>query len=300
MTINQESRLKMFLAVSEFLAGNGEITKQLPGFDTCVSELNNTIQMIKESDEKQKNITTGNTKLKNESRHKLVTLASETAVRVIAYATINDDKKLLDEVNFSISDLNRMTDLQLRGFSELLLQNTEKIVGSLAPFGISSETQKNLAGVIAEFIASLTGPRIAVTKRHDATIQLDFHFSEADAILDKMDALAAILKSSDTGFSNSYKGVRKIIKVSGGSMALKATIRESASMQPVKGAICTWRSNGLSGTKRSAQMGSFFIRNMKPGKYEITVKKEGYREKLVSVNINPGERSDLEVFIEKE
>jgi uncharacterized membrane protein len=37
---------------------------------------------------------------------------------------------------------------------------------------------------------------------------------------------------------------------------------------------------------------------MKPGAYEVAVKKEGYKEQVVNVSINDGERSELVVELE--
>lgn len=51
--------------------------------------------------------------------------------------------------------------------------------------------------------------------------------------------------------------------------------------------------------KRTAQKGSFYIRNMQPGTYKVVVKKPGYKTKEVVVSISSGERSDLKVELEK-
>jgi hypothetical protein len=45
--------------------------------------------------------------------------------------------------------------------------------------------------------------------------------------------------------------------------------------------------------------GSFHIMNMRSGVYKVEVKRAGYKEKEVTVNIPEGVRSDLKVELEK-
>ncbi len=51
--------------------------------------------------------------------------------------------------------------------------------------------------------------------------------------------------------------------------------------------------------KKTASKGSFQIKNMQSGTYKVLVQKPGYKDKEVSVSISDGERSDLNVVLEK-
>jgi uncharacterized membrane protein len=51
--------------------------------------------------------------------------------------------------------------------------------------------------------------------------------------------------------------------------------------------------------KKTAEKGSFHIKNMQAGTYKVVVNKPGYKDKEVSVSVADGERSELSVELEK-
>ena len=51
--------------------------------------------------------------------------------------------------------------------------------------------------------------------------------------------------------------------------------------------------------KKTAEKGSFHIKNMQAGTYKVIVSKPGYKDKEASVSISDGERSELSVELEK-
>jgi hypothetical protein len=72
-----------------------------------------------------------------------------------------------------------------------------------------------------------------------------------------------------------YRTVRKLVNTNAGVVALKATASDIVTTEPLKGVLFTLTSDGTVLTKRTAEKGSFHIRNMKPGAYEVVVKKDG-------------------------
>jgi uncharacterized membrane protein len=51
--------------------------------------------------------------------------------------------------------------------------------------------------------------------------------------------------------------------------------------------------------KKTADKGSFHIKNMQAGTYKVLVSKPGYKEKEATVSVSDGERSELNVELEK-
>jgi hypothetical protein len=70
-------------------------------------------------------------------------------------------------------------------------------------------------------------------------------------------------------------------------------------MFPLKGVLFTLTSNGTKSTKKTAEKGSFQIRNLKSGTYKVVVKMGGYKGKEVNVEISDGVRRDFAVELEK-
>lgn len=109
-------------------------------------------------------------------------------------------------------------------------------------------------------------------------------------------------------FSNAYKTNRKLVDTNTGTVSLKAKATEAITGAPLRGVIFTFKPENISLdltatngklVKRTATKGSFQIKNMQAGTYKVLVQKPGYKDKEVSVSISDGERSDLNVVLEK-
>ena len=83
-----------------------------------------------------------------------------------------------------------------------------------------------------------------------------------------------IIRYTEVNFYNGYRTVRKLVNNNAGVIALKATANDISTSKPIKGAIFTFKNNGTIMKKKTANKGSFYIRNLNPGEYEVIVKKE--------------------------
>lgn len=299
MTNKQESKLKMYLAVSDFLLKNEPLTKDLPEFGASYAEFQNNISEIKLIDEQQKNVRTGIAKDKKGIKNTLISMAAENSGKIYAFAKVTNNKPLQDEVNFSISEIGRMTDVALRSYAEALYKKAEQMGEALIKYGITAETQKAFAGIIAAYNNSLAKPRVGIAEKRKATKQLESLFNSADSMVGKIDAIIGIIRYNQVNFYNGYRTVRKLVGSNAGVVALKAIAHDIRSGNPLKGAIFTFRLNGTTITKRTAEKGIFYIKNMIPGTYNVVIKKEGYAEKSVTVSIQDGTRTELNVELEK-
>lgn len=299
MTTKQEIKLKMYLSTDEFLVKNEPLTKELPEFPASFSEFRNTVNQIKLINEQQENVRTGVAKDKKAIRNTLISLAADNSGKVFAYAKVTNNKELLDAVNFSISDLGRMTDVALRSYAESLNKKIQVLIQSLTKYGINAATQKKFGEVIAAYDNSFAKPRLSIAEKREVTKLMESLFISAEAQIVKLDAIIGIIRYDQVKFFNGYKTVRKLVNFSSGLVSLKAAANDLATSEPLKGAIFTFKNNGTTITKRTADKGGFYIKNMKTGTYEVLVKREGYKEKVVTVSIQDGERSELIVELEK-
>lgn len=233
MTIKQESRFKMCLSVDEFLVKNENLTKDLPEFPAIFKELRNTISQIKFIDEQQKNVRTGVTRDKRDIRSALITLAAENSGKVFAFARVSNNNPLMDEVNFSISDLGRMSDVALRTYTEALYKKAEMILESLARYGITAETQKKYAETLSAYNNSMTKPRVGIAEKREATKELATLFNAADSLISKIDAILGIIRYKEVKFYNGYKTVRKLVNTNSGVVSLKAIANDQKTREPL-------------------------------------------------------------------
>lgn len=299
MTNKQESKFKMSLSTDEFLVKNESLTKDLPEFGTTITGFRNTLGRIKIIDGQQKNVITGVTKNKRDVKKALITLAAENSVKVFAFAKVSNNKPLMDEVNFSMSDLARMTDVAFRTHADELNKKMVALLESLGKYGITADTQKKYEEALAEYENTLVKPRIGIAEKRGATKELRTLFTSLDEHLSKLDAIIGIIRYNEVNFYNGYRAVRRMVNTNGGEVALKATATDIISNEPLKGALFTLTSNGTVLTKKTADKGSFYIKNMKPGTYKVVIKMDRYKGKEVMVEISDGVRNELEVELER-
>lgn len=169
----------------------------------------------------------------------------------------------------------------------------------LEKYGINQETQKLFAEAIGAYNNSIARPRVSIAEKREATKELEMLFTKTDKILDKMDAILNIIRYKEVNFYTGYKTVRKLVGSNAGTVALKAAANDMTTSEPLKGSVFTFRSNGTVITKKTAEKGIFFIKNMKPGQYQLIVSRNGYKDKALTVTVNDGERCEVKVELEK-
>lgn len=307
MTTKQERSLKMYLAVREFLIENEELTKNIPHFEVHFTAFGNIIDQILATGEKQRICRTGIAREKKQLRQNLMKIAVDNSSKLSAFAKITDNMNLYYEVNFSVSDFEDMKDVAFKDYVQIIYNKAEANISSLERYMITPETQKIFREAIAAFNVSMAKPRLGITERSQATRQLAVLLRNAYSIIQDIDASAGVIAYKHPDFFNGYKSIRKLAYTRAGILALRATVTELPGGHPVRGAVFTFRPDGAKSgsngngviTKKSAKKGSFNIKNMPAGTYQVVIKKPGYKEKEVIVFVADGERRELKVELEK-
>lgn len=308
MTTNQEIKLNMYLAVRNFMIPNEGITKALPNFSSNYAKLLDTINQIQTIGEMQKTDKTGLAIAKNKLKETLKTIAADTSRKLTAFAKFSNNNTLLNETKFTESDFIRMTDVALKDYLQIIYDKAGENIEKLSEYGITPETQKVFIDTITAFNTALSTPRTGIAEKSKATKKLAVLFEAADAAVENMDLAVGIIKLTQVDFFNGYKTSRKLVDTSAGNLALKATATDMASGEPVKGVLFTFKPEGAKMalsegngeiTKKTAEKGSFHIKSMEAGTYKVVVSKPGYKDKEVSVSVADGERSELNVELEK-
>lgn len=297
----------MYLALRNFVNANGTLTKDLPNFASNFQVLLDTVGQIQTISEMQKADKTGITMEKNRLRKSLSSMATDYSRKITAFAKFTGNASLLNEAKFSSSDFERMTDVAVRDYLKILYSKAESYIDKLAEYGITAETQKNFIDTLSAYTSSLSTPRTGITEKVKATKKLTELFIAADSAIENMDYAVGIIQMTQPDFFIGYKSSRKVVATSTNYLALKATARDILTGEPIRGVVFIFDSDdgksasGGNGSiiKKTAEKGSFNIRNMANGTYTVQIKKPGYKDKEITVNVAPGERSDIEVELEK-
>lgn len=308
MKTKQENRLNMYLAVRNFVIPNEEVAKTVPNFMTNYAIVQNTIAEIQSVAEFQRTDKTGLALGKNKQRELLIVMAAENSSIVLSYAKSIKNDLLLSEAKFKESDLSRLSDVALKDSSMIIYNKAEENISNLAEYGITPETQAEFLKAINSFNISIQSPRHGINEKSQATKKIPELFKKADDAIENMDFAVNGVKRRLPDFYNGYRSARVLVDLGTGRLALKATVRDRLTGEPVRGVSFSFLHDGMkaAGTsgngeisKKSAEKGRLQIKSMPSGNYKVVISKPGYKDKEAVVSIGEGERSEMVVELEK-
>ena len=310
MTNDQENHLNMQLATAKFCDENETAVSSLPAYSTNLQTLFASNEQIQELAGFQGTGTTGITSNKKQLRLNLIASAADTARKLTSFAKLTENYILLGEINYSESDFKNFSDIEARDKAQVLYGKAQEHLTELPVYGITEETQLILQNNISSFSGVIVAPRIGITNKSQATKQLASLFQTAATALEKMDAAVEIVKLTEPVFYDGYKSVRKVIRKGTGKLAVKGLVTDSQNGEPVKGVtVSFWLDGDLSNVivadeppllvKKTADKGGFNIASLPGGTYRTILRKAGYAEQTLTIYVNDGELTVVDVALEK-
>jgi hypothetical protein len=308
----QRSKLGMGMATRDFLVPNATITTPLPNFPANNTQLVNTITQIQTIAELQDFEKTGITDNKSQLKSTVCILSADSSRKLVAFAMFTNNSVLLKEIKISESELKRLADAELKTKAQEIYDRAQSNVAALTAYGITAVTQTTLLNAINAFNTSIPKPRLGIDEKKQATQQLVVLFKTLDTTLDNIDAVVEIVRLSQPNFYNGYKTARKIIVTGSNTLSVKGLVTDATTGEPVKGVTLMFALDGGTMmaksakassktanviTKKTAEKGGFKIQSLPAGTYQVTIKKVGYPDKIVSIDVNDGEMTDLDVSI---
>lgn len=317
MTTRQESKLSMFLAVKDYLTANATLTTALPNYAGFFSTFQSSIISIQTYGEQQMFDKTGIAENKKALRETLVMLAADTSRKITAYAKFANNTVLMNEIKYTESDLKKLADTGLRDATQGVYDRAQTNLTALATYGITAATQTTYLNAINAFVASIPKPRLGITDKKQSTTQLANFFNVAEGALENIDTIIEIVKLTQPNFYNGYKSARKLVETGTGSLTVNGFITDASTGEPLKGVTVSFSPDGgslamkaVSSTnkttktdplvvKKTAEKGGFNIKSLPEGTYQVSVKKNGYLEQIVTIEVTSGEKSEVKVQLEK-
>lgn len=309
MNKKQENRFSMYLATVDFCEIYTVITSPLPNFSDNLSNLKTTCDRIHLIVETQAADTSGTTAGKNDYSENLVVSGADTARKLMAFAKLSKNQKLLKEISFTESDLRRLPDSVLADTVKLIYDRAQTYLPSLGSYLITADTQAALLQAITDYKQALASPRVEKVSQVQATKQLAELFVAGDTALANMDAVVEIVRLTQANFYAGYKAARKIIESGNGKMSLRGMVTEALTGEPVPGvAVSFWPDGDVTKSyaaadaslvKKSAAKGGFYVSSMPAGTYRVTLQKAGYAEQTLTVYVNDGELTTVDVKLAK-
>jgi hypothetical protein len=312
MTNDQESHLNMQLVTAKYCDDNSSAVSSVPGYSSNLQTLFESNQQIQDIAGFQGTGTGGITSNKKQLRLNINASGADTARKLTSFAKLTDNYTLLGEVNFSESDFKNFSDIEARDKAQVLYNKAQEHLPEVPVYGITEATQTILQNNIGAFSAVIVAPRMGITNKSQATKQLAILFKTSATALEKMDAAVEIVRLTEPVFYDGYKSARKVIRKGTTKLAVKGLVTETGNGEPIKGVTVTFTLNDNTAhlnaassegeaelTKITAAKGGFNIKSLAAGVYKASFKKMGYAEQTVTVNVNDGELTTVEVALVK-
>lgn len=306
-----ECKYGMYLATQGYVKPFVSVTSKLPGFDGYFANFNENNEIIKATKEQLEHGTSGISENGEQHRISLIKTTMEVGEKIEVYAKLNNNIVLAKEVHYSESELNKARGISLTDKAIIVYNKATEHAVEVEKYGVTAEMTVNLKAAIDKYGDIIPTIRISRSKQKMNYDNLKELFKANDTILEKMDLLVEIVKTTNPDFYKGYKNNRKVIIKGTGSLALKALVTCAHDGTEIKGAKATFTPkremtfmaeeevSAKPVVKRTAEKGRFRIKNIPEGIYTVTIEKVGYVPKTLTVNISDSEMAKLNVKLEK-
>lgn len=299
MTQRQENKLMMLLSLRDYLIQYNSIVLTIPNLSDLLTNLQTLINQIQTISVSQIVNQTGVKVNKEELRNNVVVIGGDVARRLSAYATIANNDSLFQEVHISDAELLKLSDERLRDTIQLIYDRGMTNVTTASVYGINARLLTSLQYALNAFSVAIPKPRLTITERRQATIQMAKLFDDVDALLMKIDILVDIIKLTQSSFYSGFKSARVLIDRGGRKRMLTMFVVDLSDGTPIKGVTCKFSLETHEIVKKSSVKGGFFIKSMPEGVYKLRANKSGYKELVRDVAVVKNESSRLTISIGK-
>lgn len=308
MTDREVNRYAMYGSVDDGLLQNVSIINTIPGFPEIHGEFHNCILQIQTTRGVQELDKTGITARKNVMRTNLINEVLDILRKIEAFAVVAGNIQLQKEVHYNESQMKDTPDSILYDICMVILAKAKENLEALKIYGVTEAVISALGNNVAAFGQTMPKPRAGRIVNKGATSGLKEIFGIADKLLLKMDALVEVVRSTQPEFYKNYKNSRIVVETGKGYLALKASVIEAGTGEPVKGVeFCfensdpAFKAQGGNGTivKKTHKKGQFYIKSIEEGVWSVVVSKVGYKEQVITVNVSDGEMTEVVVEMER-
>jgi hypothetical protein len=218
---------------------------------------------------------------------------------LMSFAWVKGDMKLYLEVKFTDSSLKKVSDNEFIRICENLISVAQDNLAQLADRKITAQTLTDDNTLLENFA---TERQIFVNTRREhteVTAQLAKQIKTTNFDLKSIDSIIDSLSASQPVLAGDYWKARNLRKPIGSKLVLKGKVFDSATNQPLPGAVVTIsqlvNSKSLTSGPELAKIvkvksagGGFQLKSLPNGSYTVTVSYFGYADQQVTAYVNNG------------
>ncbi|MEZ5195256.1 MAG: carboxypeptidase-like regulatory domain-containing protein [Bacteroidales bacterium] len=302
MTGPQENKLSEYQATIAVLDANATIWSEVASVSDIATKVKACVSGIQSLRQVQELDTKGITVNKAVVREQLTAITLKLINGLVGFASFTDNYTLLDEVNYTPSELEKARDTIFYDKALLIHGKARTYETELAAYLITPEDILTAETLLAEYLTAIPEKRAAVAVSKTSTYNLKLKFRECDDLLkNKLDKLIKIFQPTYPDFVNQYFTARIIIDLGRRSADQKTiiagTVTDFETDAPITGALVTIVQTGQ--TYITAADGLFSVELANPGEYTVQVEKTGYQTFTEgSIQVEKGQEVTLEIDLE--
>lgn len=211
MENNLENRLSMYQKVQFYLTHHAAETAAIPMVATLQDDLEEKVNGVLSLASIVDTDITGYTVDKQDKRNELTQKILKLSTAIVAYASINDNKILVEKCDESQSSMGDMRDNDLYTFGQLIINEATPIMTNLAPFGIAPADLTAATGAAATYLEAIQNPRGQINERNKALTDLQALMKSTDDLVrDKLDKVMGVYQATNISLYTGYLGARSI------------------------------------------------------------------------------------------
>lgn len=278
MNSRQESKVNMYRGVLLFYQNNADVVATNNPFSEAINALTIKVNEIQGYLVREVKHTTGISADKASAKAKLCLVASEIASIVYAYADTIDNKVLMGEVNYSLSDLKKLREDLIVAAITNIFNSTQSNINALGAYGITASRLNELTEAINEYNALLPKTKTTISEKSNYNDNIIKLIEETDALIkNRLDRLIIVFNKTHPDFVNTYKKVRHIDAPNKTVTQIKGQVTNKIDGKAIEGANISL-SGTTNATTKSDKEGNFIFKPVTYGDYQLSIKATGFKD----------------------
>lgn len=298
MTKTESATFNMFCEVGDVCNKNTPIVAIIPAFKNAADGLAIKVVAIRAASQEQLQRTNGNRTEKGAQKEALARLTSNVAGGVLAYAAVKKNKKLMEAVNITYSELLRFRDDQFPQVCMNIYEEASSRAADLVDYGLTDTTIDAVKTAVENFRDESPSPRSARVRKKTARATIKKLLQEGKDLLTlQMDTLVMLLPADHSEFVKDYKNARKLVPLPMVHTQLKGLFENKKTGEPISGG--TFEIVEISKTMQTDANGEFESGKVVNGKFAGRASAPGFHNKdIAQLHVKRGKITHVNVSLE--
>jgi len=253
---------------------------------------------------------TNSVEARDQERSTAVEYIVDLASREYSFAYVTKNQTLLNSVRFPVSKVNRFSDNKIVVTLENLLATANENKQQVLEYGVTVQMLTKGTTILANLKTEVQNFRTCKVGLKQLTGQLKNQFSVTNSIFRTIDTMIQTMRYSDPVFHSTYRTARRTMNTGVTKLSAMGKVFDAATGLPLpkaKISILSYNSSKelssgadlIKNVKIAGALGGFQLKSLATGTYIFRVSYAGYADQEITVHINEGVLTHVEIHMVK-